>query len=128
MLFNSIPTLLLIISSSALIQPSFGLPSPKESNVWYSEYDFGDYIYSDYYGDYGNSVSEKVNDLAKLCFPKELNHQAIHLLRPVIGWLDAVEVTKEDTLYNTEKNVMYNNEENLQQMIATLSEEVANFR
>ena len=98
MLFNSIPTLLLIISSSALIQPSFGLPSPKESNVWYSEYDFGDYIYSDYYGDYGNSVSEKVNDLAKLCFPKELNHQAIHLLRPVIGWLDAVEMTKEDTL------------------------------
>merc|ERR1719495_1836123 len=112
MLFNSGPTLLLLISSAVLIKPSFGLPSPKESNVCYSEYDFGDYIYSNYYGDYGNSVSEKVNDLAKLCFPKELNHQAIHLLRPVIGFLDAVEMTKEDTLYNTEKNMMYNNEEN----------------
>ena len=78
------------------------------SAPWYSEYDIGEFMYSDYYGD-----SNEVKELADLCFPDELNHQALDLLRPLMGFLATMEQTEEGT--------------DMQQMTASIKEQAANF-
>ena len=112
---SSMSSNLLLLSSLAFIQPLRGLPSPMGSNApWYSDYDIEEYIYSDYYDDYyGDYNGEEVKEVAELCFPDELNHQAIHLLRPLMGFLATMEQTEEDT--------------DMQQMTASIMEQAANF-
>ena len=106
---NHPPLLLLLLSSLALIPPLRGLPSTIGSTApWYSEYDIGEFTYSDYYGD-----SNEVKELADFCFPDELNHQALDLLRPLMGFLATLEQTEEDT--------------DMQQMTASIKEQAANF-
>merc|ERR1719234_2041268 len=91
--------LLLLSSSLAFISPLRGLPSPMDKTApWYSDYDIEEYIYSsDYYGDYyGDYYDEEVKEVAEPCFADELNHQAIHLLRPLMGFLATMEKKEED--------------------------------
>ena len=105
---------LFLLSSLALIQPLTGSPNPQGSTApWYSDYDIEEYIYADYSGDY-YAGGEEVKKLADLCFPDPgLNHQAIHLLKPIMGLLASMEKKEEGR--------------DMQRMTASIMEQAANF-